>query len=138
VVEKVILDDGGVGEAHGERVHSLVQSAFHQQKRVFSEQVRYGTRVTAIQQLPFVLQNEPVQLRVRREHRRLAKNVRHEDRPVAPHALVHERLRIGALVRGYQLQRLADERKAVAPRRQPKLAAVERAAEEDRGGDGGG
>ena len=107
VVKKMILDDGGVGEAHCERVHSLVESTFHQQKRVFSEQVRYRTGITAIQQLPFVLQNEPVHLRVRREHRRLAEHVRREDRTVPLHALVDERLRIVALVRRYQLQRLA-------------------------------
>lgn len=138
VVKKMILDDGGVGEAHCERVHSLVESTFHQQKRVFSQQVRYRTGVAAIQQPPFVLQNEPVHLRIRREHRRLSEHVRREDRPVPLHALVDERLWIVALVRRYQLQRLADQRQAVAPRREAELPAAEEEEEEEDGEEDGG
>lgn len=94
----MVFDDGGVGEAHGEGVHSLVERALHEEQRVFPEEVRYRTGIATFEQFPFVQQNEPVRFRVGRENGGFAEHVGGEDWTVAFHALVHEGFRVVTLV----------------------------------------
>lgn len=135
VDEQVIFYNRGVGEAHGERVHSLVKVAFHQQQRVLPKQVGYGARVAALEHLPFVLQDEPVRLWVGREHRGLAEHVGGEDGPEPSHPLVDKRLRVLRLVGRDQLQRLAYDWQTQVPRRQPQ-PPVPGSSQEVEGRDG--
>jgi len=94
----MVLDDGGVGEAHSEGVHSLVKRTFHEEQRVFPKEVRYRTGVAAFEELPFVEQNEPVRFWVGREHGGFAEHMGGEDWAVPFHALVHEGFRVVTLV----------------------------------------
>lgn len=75
-----------------------MEAALHEQQRVLPQKVGYGARVATLEQLPFVLQDEPVRLRVGREHRRLAEHVGGEYGPEPVHPLVDERLGILSLV----------------------------------------
>ncbi|KAM1487277.1 hypothetical protein ACFX13_001440 [Malus domestica] len=51
------------------------KAALHQQQRVPPHKVGYGAWVAALEQLPFVLQDEPIGLRVGEEHGQLSKHV---------------------------------------------------------------
>jgi len=94
----VILDDGRVGEAHGEGVHSLVERALHEKQRVFAKEVGYGTGVAAFEEFPFVEENEAVDLGVCGEDGGFAEDVGGEDWTVAVDAVVDERLGVVGLV----------------------------------------
>lgn len=120
-----------VGKAHGERVHSFVKAALHEQQRVPSQQVRYRGRIATVEQLPFVLQDEPVGLWVGGEHCWLAKNVGREYGSETVHPLVNERLRILSLVSRNELQSLPDEREAEVSWWQPQPPAPGGAEQEE-------
>uniref|UniRef100_A0A2P2MCA6 Uncharacterized protein n=1 Tax=Rhizophora mucronata TaxID=61149 RepID=A0A2P2MCA6_RHIMU len=108
-----------IGETHGQRMHSLMDTALHHQQRVLSQQVGYRARVVTFKQLPFILQNEPVRLWVGGEHGRFTKHMGRENWTEPLNAFVDERLGIFALVCRYQLESFADQRKAETPRRNP-------------------
>lgn len=114
----MIPDDGRVGEAHGERVHPLMQVAPHQQERVPAQKIGYRTGVARLEQPALVLQDEPVRFRVGREHGRLAEQMGGENRTVSGHPVVDERLRVLRLVGGDELERLPDERQPQVTRRE--------------------
>lgn len=132
----MISYDRRVSKAHSERMHFLMKISLHQQQRVFSQQVGYGARVATLEQLPFVLQNEPVRLRVGGKHRRLAEHVRREDgtEPVDP--LVDERFWVFCLVGRDELPCLAYEGQAEVSRREFESPAT-RVAEKEEDGRGG-
>nr|GMC59152.1 hypothetical protein Iba_chr02aCG22120 [Ipomoea batatas]GMC61756.1 hypothetical protein Iba_chr02bCG23070 [Ipomoea batatas] len=86
-----------------------MQTPSHKQQGVPSQQVRYRTGVARLEKPALVLENEPVRLRVGRENGRFAEDVGGENRPVFGNPVVDERLRVGRLVGGDELQRLADQ-----------------------------
>lgn len=135
IVKKMIPYNGRVGEAHGERMHSLVEIAFHEQQRMLSKQVGYGARVATLKQLSFVLQYEPVHLRVGRENGRFAEHMGRENGTETFHSLVNERLRILRLVGGDQLQGLTYKGETQVSRRQSE-SPVPGSSEKIEEGDG--
>lgn len=94
----MILDDGRVGETHGEGVHFLVKRALHEKQRVFSKEVGYGTGVAAFEEFPFVEQNEAVGLRVCGEDGGFAKDMGGKNWAVAMDAVVDEWFGVVGLV----------------------------------------
>jgi hypothetical protein len=127
----MVPNDRGVGEAHGEGMHSLMKTALHEQQRVPPQQVRYRGRVATLKQLPFVLQDEPVRLWVGGENGRFAENVGCEDGSEPAHPLIDEGFRILSLVSGNELQSLSDERESEVPRWQPQPPAPGGADQEE-------
>lgn len=100
-----------------------MKTPLHQQQRMLPQKVGYRAGVAAVEQLPFILQNEPVRFRVGGEHRRLAKYVGCEYRTEPVHPLINEGLRVLSFVRGYELQGLPKKGQAETPRRQPQPPA---------------
>lgn len=100
-----------------------MKTPLHQQQRVLPQKVRYRAGVAALEQLPFILQDEPVRFRVGREHRRLAKYVGCEYRTEPLHPHINEGLRVLSFVCSYELQGLPKKGQAEASRRQPQPPA---------------
>lgn len=105
-------------------MHSLVKSSAHKHEGIAAEKIGYGGGVAGFEEAAFVLEDEPVQLRVGGEDGRLAEDVGGENGAVFPDPIVDEGLGILGLVRGDELQRLAQERQAEGPRREVALAAA--------------
>lgn len=79
-------------------MHPFMEAALHQQQRVLPHKVGYGARVAALEQFPFVLQDETIGLRVGGEHGRLSEHVSCEYGSEPGHALVDERFGVLSLV----------------------------------------
>lgn len=113
-------------------MHSLVKTPFHKQKRVPSEQVRDRTGVTRLEQLAFVLEDEPVGFRVSGEHGRFAEHVGREDGSEPGNPVVDEGIWVFRLVGGDEVEGLAEEGETEGARRESEVAARDDGgAEED-------
>lgn len=118
-------------------MHSFVKATAHKHQGISSEQIGYGARVAGFEEAAFVLENEPVQLRVGGEDGGLAEDVGGEDGAVFLDAIVDEGLRVLGLVCGDELQRFADEGQPEGPRREVALAARGGGGAEEEEEDGG-
>lgn len=96
----MISNNGGIRKTHGERMHPFVQTPLHKQQRVFPEKVRDGTRITAFEQSPLVLEHKPVHIRVGREDCGFSENVGGENGSEAGDPGVDEGFRVGGFVGG--------------------------------------
>lgn len=114
-----------------------MEGSFHEEERMFAEQIGDRTGVAALEKLLLVLENEPVRVQIGRENRRLAEEVGREDRAEPAHPVVDERLRVLRLVGGDQLEGLADEGEAESPRREAEAPESGRPAEEEEEENGG-
>lgn len=116
-------------------MHPLVKTPLHQQQRVTAEQVRDRTGIARLEELPLVEEYEPVRIRVGGEDGRLAEDVGGEDRSESGDAVVDERLWVGCLVGGDDVEGLAQEGEAEGARREAE-AGGPAAAEEEEGEEG--
>lgn len=98
VNKEVVSYDRGVCKAHNEGMHALVERALHKKQGLAAQEIGDGAGVTALEQLPLVLQHKSVCLWIRREHCWLTKHMGREQAPVFTHPRVNERLRVLRLV----------------------------------------
>nr|GMD00449.1 hypothetical protein C4D60_Mb03t08650 [Ipomoea batatas] len=81
-------------------MHSLVKGSAHKHEGIAAEKIGYGGGIAGFEEAAFVLEDEPVQLRVGREHGRLAEDVGGENGAVFPDPIVDEGLGILGLHEG--------------------------------------
>ncbi|GER46638.1 hypothetical protein STAS_23691 [Striga asiatica] len=129
IPQQVAPDDGGAGEAGGQRVHPAVETAAHEEERVAAEEVADGAGPA------LAVEDEPVRVRVGGEDGRLAEDVGGEERSEPGDPVVDEGLRIGGFVGGDELERLADEGRPEVSRREEATATADGggAEEEEKG-----
>lgn len=94
----MILNDGRIREAHSQGMHSFVEAPSHEQQGVPPQQVGYGARITRLEKLAFVLENQPVHFRVSRKDSRLAENVGGEKGTEFRHSIIYKGFRVFSLV----------------------------------------
>lgn len=101
---------GVAHEVEGDGAHFAVHVADKHQHGPLAEDAADAARVAALEQLAFVLEDEPVQAGVGRHDCGLAEQVhRTEDGPVACEAAGHEPADRGGRVRGEEGEGVADE-----------------------------
>nr|GMC94262.1 hypothetical protein C4D60_Mb03t08650 [Ipomoea batatas] len=107
-------------------MHSFVKGSAHKHQGIAAEEIGYGGGVAGFEEAAFVLEDEPVQLRVGGEHGRLAEDVGGENGAVFPDPIVDEGLGILGLeektnynqAEGYEQRNRIAEGLGVEERRQ--------------------
>lgn len=131
VPEQMVFHDGGIGKTHSQRMHSLMKTPSHQQKRMPPEQACYRTGIAGLEELPFVLQDEPVHFRVGREYGRFPEYVGGENGAEFGHPIIYKGFGIFGLVSGDELEGFSHQGQPEVPRWKSPPAASGGAEEEE-------